>query len=66
MQIHEQFRNVLETLQMHAKHPSYMPFGLLQIILVLVLVKLGLFSQILPTLDICHQQGNIPLCSHDH
>ena len=66
MQVHEQLRNVLEALQMHAQHPSYTPLGLLQIIFAFVLVEMGLFSQILSTLDICHQQGNITLCSHDH
>ena len=33
----------------------YMPLGLLQIIFVSVLTELGLFSQMLPTLHICHQ-----------
>ena len=66
VQVHEQLRNVLEALQMHAQHPTFTPPGLLQITFAFVLVELGLFSQMLPTLDICHQQGNIPLCSHDH
>ena len=66
MQVHEQLRNMLEALQMHAQRPSYTPLRLLQIIYTSILVELGLFSQMLPTLNICHQQDNIPLCSYDH
>ena len=66
MQVHGQLRNVLEALQMHAQHPSYIPLGLLQIIFAYVLKEMGLFSQTLPTLDIYHQQSNISLYSHDH
>ena len=66
MQAYGQLRNVLKVLQMHAQRPSYTPLGLLQIIYASMFVELGLFSQMLSTLDICHQQGNITLCSYDH
>ena len=45
---------MLEVLQMHALHPSYMPPELLQIIFFLLLVALGLSSQMLTIMDICH------------
>ena len=63
MQVHEQLQIVPVVLQMHAQHSSYVPLGLLQIFFFL-LVELQLFSQMLPTLDIFYQQGNIQCCSY--
>ena len=51
---------------MHALHPSYVHFELLQIIFFFIQVELVFSSRMLTTLDMKYWQGSFPLPSYYH